>query len=329
MRLRERGYTMNLDKILANAHSIAISGHVRPDGDCVGSCLGLFHYIMTWYPMKEVAVYLEEVSDKFSMLSKVDEIQHEVSEDKIYDVYFALDCGSSDRLGFAEQAYLRANVQCCIDHHISNQAQGEYVYVVPSASSTCELIYGLIEKERLNKEIAECLFLGMAHDTGVFQYSNTAPSTMRAAADCLELGVLGSAIIEKSFYEKTYLQNKILGKAFAESQLYFHGTCMVFGISLGDMNALGVIPSDMEGIVSQMRNTRGVDVAVLIYGLKGNEYKISLRSNETIDSSVIAQHFHGGGHKKAAGFSLIGNYEEVLSLVLHEIGTQRKEEYYD
>ncbi len=315
---------MNLDKILADIQSVAISGHVRPDGDCVGSCLGLYHYIKTSYPTKEVSIYLEEVSEKFSMLSGIEEIQHEVPEDKVYDVYFALDCGSVDRLGFAGQAYLNAKVQCCIDHHISNQSQGEYIYVVPTASSTSELVYGLIEKEKLTKEMAECLFLGMAHDTGVFQYSNVAPSTMRAAADCLELGVNGSAIIEKSYYEKTYLQNKILGKAFAESSLYFEESCMVFGISYEEMNALGVVASDMEGIVSQLRNTQGVDVAVLMYGLNENEYKISLRSNEAIDSSVIAQHFEGGGHKKAAGFSLKGSYEELLELVLEQIKVQRE-----
>ncbi len=313
---------MNLQEILSHADSIAISGHVRPDGDCAGSCLGLYNYIKTYYSEKEVAVYLEQLPEKFGFLSGSSEIQHEANDEKIYDVYFILDCGSGDRIGFAEPMYRKAKLQCCIDHHVSNTGTGEYIYVVPSASSTSELVYGLLEEDKITKEIAECLYLGIAHDTGVFQYSNVAPSTMRAAARLLETGIEASRIIEDTYYEKTYLQNQILGKAFLEGQLHLENRCLAYGISWEEMQECGVTSNDLEGVVSQMRNTQGVDVAILMYGTKPGGYKISLRSNDNIDSSKIAMKFQGGGHKKAAGFNLEGEYEALLAIVLEEIEKQ-------
>ncbi|MFI3173227.1 MAG: bifunctional oligoribonuclease/PAP phosphatase NrnA [Eubacteriales bacterium] len=317
---------MNIESIISGVKNIAISGHVRPDGDCVGSCLGLYNYLTIYYPDKEVTVYLEEIPAKFGFLKGANHIKNKMDirmeEVEQFDVYFALDCGSSDRLGYACKAYENAKVKCVIDHHISNKSIGENFYVVPTASSTSELVYNLIPSERLTKEIAECLYLGIAHDTGVFQYSNVAPSTMRAAADMLELGVLGSKIVEDTFFEKTYAQNKVLGKAFFESELLLDGRCVFFALTLEQMQELGITTKDLDGIVSQMRNTQGVDIAVFMYELSESEYKISLRTNDKIDASIIATTFQGGGHKKAAGFTLSGSQEELLSILLQEIKKQ-------
>ncbi len=313
---------MDLKAIVSSADSIGISGHIRPDGDCAGSCLGLYNYIKSYHAEKEVDVYLEELPEKFQFLSGASEIRHEAQKDKVYDVYFILDCGSGDRIGFAEEMYSQAKLQCCVDHHVSNTGSGEYTYVVPTASSTSELVFGLLELEKITKEIAECLYLGIAHDTGVFQYSNVAPSTMKAAARLLETGIEASKIIEDTYYEKTYLQNRMLGKAFLDSKLHLDNRCIAYGISWEEMQEYGATPNDTEGVVSQMRNTQGVDVAVFMYGLKPGEYKVSLRSNDNIDASKIAVKFQGGGHKKAAGFNMTGTYEELLAIVLGEIELQ-------
>lgn len=315
---------MNLESIISNATSIGISGHVRPDGDCVGSCLGLYHYISTYFSDKEVGIYLEEIPEKFRFLKGVDVISHVADETKVYDVYFILDCGSAERIGFAEMMYRNAKKQCCIDHHVSNTGVGDNIYVVPTASSTSELVYNLLDTEKITKEIAECLYLGISHDTGVFQYSNVAPSTMRAAAVLLETGIAASKIIEDTYYEKSYLQNQMLGKAFLESELHLDNRCIAYGLSYEEMQRYGVKTSDLEGIVSQMRNTQGVDTAVFMYALSEIEYKISLRTNDNVDASIIAVKFQGGGHKKAAGFNLEGSYEALLAIVLAEIALQYK-----
>lgn len=322
---------MNIEKILLDANTIAISGHVRPDGDCVGSCMGLYHFIKTYYPQKEVQVFLEEIPEKFNFLSEISCVQHQILEPQVYDVFFILDCSTVDRIGFSGEVYSLAKRKCCIDHHISSVGVGEDMYVVPTASSTSELVYHLLyENEEsqdyeLTKEIAEYLYLGIAHDTGVFQYSNVAPSTMRIGARLLETGIQASYIVEETYFSQTLVQNRILGKVFLESEMYLNNTCMAFGVSKEEMELYGAKPSDLDGIISQMRNTQGVDIAIFMYPLNDQVYKVSMRSNDKIDVSKIAVCFQGGGHKKAAGFSKSGTYKEILEQILDYVKLQLKD----
>lgn len=313
---------MNLDKILEEANTIAISGHISPDGDCIGSSLGLYNYIQTYYPNKSVDVYLEPFAKKFLLLNGADKIKHAIPEGEVYDVYFSMDCGSLDRLGFAVEAYGNAKVQACIDHHISNATEGPTTYVVPTASATCELVYELTCHREMTYDIAKCLYLGMAHDTGVFQFSNTSPRTMEIASNLLKTGIAGHEIIENTYYEKTFVQIKMLALALDKVKLLVGGRCVSTFVTLAEMKALGSNKADTEGIVSQLRYVKGVDVAIFLYELSENLYKVSLRSNDTVDSSVIAVTFGGGGHVKAAGFAVEGSPEEVLKKVLAEIKKQ-------
>ena len=195
---------LKLDEILQGVKRAGIAGHVRPDGDCTGSCLALYQYLRMYYPEVSTDVYLEEIPNSFHMLTGADEIRHELPEDTGYDVFFALDCGDTKRLGFAGTLFEQAKKTVCIDHHVSNLAFADVNQIVPDASSTSELIYDLLEKERITKEIAEALYLGIVHDTGVFQYSCTKPSYMEVGAGLLRKGIDGRKIIENTFYVKTY-----------------------------------------------------------------------------------------------------------------------------
>ena len=307
-----------LQKALEHANTVAIGGHMRPDGDCTGSCMGVYNYIRTWYPEKEVDVYLEEIPDSFSFLKRTEEISHELKE-KQYDLFLSLDCGDSARLGFAEPAFLKAKETLCVDHHISNQAFGKENYIKPDASSTSELVYELLEKEKITKEIAECLYLGIVHDTGVFQYTCTAPETMLAAAELMRTGIDYSRIISDTYYEKTYVQNQMLGKALLDSRLVIDGQCIVSVLSKETMEDYGATAKDLEGIVSQLRVTKGVKAAVFLYELESGEYKVSLRSDADVDVSRIASSFGGGGHKKAAGVTMKGDAGEIVERLLKAI----------
>lgn len=311
-----------LNKLLQTAGSIAIGGHIRPDGDCVGSCLGLYTYLKENYSEKEIAVYLENIPEKFRFLKNAGEVRHEITEEKEYDLFICLDCGDRGRLGFSAPLFERAKHTFCVDHHISNQNFAEENYVDAEASSTSELVYGLIEKERLSLEAAEALYVGIVHDTGVFQYSCTAPSTHRAAAELLEKGVDAPRLIQDTYYGKTYAQNQILGRALLESILFLDKTCIASYIRRREMDFFGVTPTDMDGIVSQLRNTEGVEVAIFMYELEANVYKVSLRSSDKVDVSRIASYFGGGGHKKAAGLTMAGTPYDVINNLSSHIEMQ-------
>ena len=310
-----------LQTALKNARTVAIGGHVRPDGDCAGSTLGLYQYIKYWYPQIQVDIYLEEIPESFKFIQASKEIFHEIKEMQ-YDLFICLDCADLSRLGFSGPLFERAYHTLCVDHHVSNDAFAEYNYIKPEASSTSELIFELIDQEKLTKEVAECLYLGIVHDTGVFQYSCTSPSTMYAAAQMMKTGIDYPKIIQKTYFEKTYVQNQILGRALLDSTLHLDGACIVSAIDQKTMQFYHACSKDLDGIVSQLRITKGVKAAVFLYEIEAGVYKVSLRSDENVDSSIISKKFGGGGHKKAAGFTMAGTIDEIKSIVITEIEQQ-------
>ena len=313
---------LNLRESLQGVKTAAILGHIRPDGDCIGSCLALYNYIETYFPEIQVKVYLQDFMPEFLMLTNADKIQHDIDEDVVYDVCFSLDSADKERHGEYVIYFDTAKKTIGIDHHISNQGFAEEHLIIPDASATAEIIYELIGKEQLTKEIAECIYLGMAHDTGVFQYSNASPKTFRAVADLLETGIDASRIVDETFYKKSYVQNQVLGKTLKESVLHLDGKVISGVVTRKDMEHYGVTPKALDGIVSQLRYTRGVEVAVFVYELAENCYKVSLRSNGKVNVSSIAGSLGGGGHVKAAGCEVSGTYEEIVEKLLKLISEQ-------
>ena len=247
------------------AGTIAIVGHVRPDGDCVGSCLAVCNYITEQYPEKTVDVYLETPPVKFSYLKQFERICSDPETGKQYDLCICLDSGDRERLG-KNVVYLdTAKTSICIDHHITNQGYGAANFVKADASATCELLYDFLDEEKISKEVAECIYTGILHDTNVFKNSNTTERTMQVAGAMMAKGINFSRIIDESFYKKTYVQNQIMGRAVLESVLFLDGKCIFSVVRKQDMDFYGVEASDLDGIVDQLRVTDGVEVAIFLH----------------------------------------------------------------
>lgn len=304
------------------AERIAIGGHIRPDGDCVGSCMGLYLYLTKELPDSQVDVFLEKPSDVFNCIQSVESIKDAACyQEAEYDLFIALDC-SKDRLGDAEVIFDHAKKTINIDHHISNNGCGNVNYLRADASSASELVYELLDEGKLDTEIAKALYIGIIHDTGVFQYSNTASATLIAASELVKFGFDFPKIIEETFYEKTFVQNQILGRALLESILFMDGKCIVAVISKKMMDFYGVNGKDLDGIINQMRNTKGVECAIFLYELDNLEYKVSMRSGGQINVSSIAQFFGGGGHVRAAGCTVKGTAHDVINNISAQIALQ-------
>lgn len=301
---------------LTGIRTAAIAGHVRPDGDCVGACMGLYLYLKENYPEIETDIYLESPKESLLFLQGTEEIKTAYTEEKIYDVFFVLDTSVKNRMGVALEAFEAAKKTICIDHHISNKGFAEINVIQPEASSASEVLYTLLEKEKVTKPVAEALYTGIANDTGVFQYSCTSPQTMRIAAELMEKGIDFSKIVDKSFYEKTYIQNQILGRCLMESLLVLDGQCIIGVVRRKNMDFYHVEPKDLDGIVQQLRVTAGVEVAVFLYEQKVQEFKVSLRSNGKVDVNEVASYFGGGGHVMAAGCTLQGSAYDVINNLL-------------
>ena len=316
-----------LSDILKGKKRVALGGHVRPDGDCVGACMGLYLYLKDRYPDIHTDVYLEEVPEAYRMIQGTDEVKTQITDGDVYDLFICLDCGDAQRLGFSGPLFEHAKETLCIDHHISNDAFADHNYIVPDASSTSELVYTVLDKEKISLPSAEALYMGIVHDTGVFQYSCTSPETMEIAADLMRKGINGNEIIDKTYYEKTYIQNQILGRALLESMLIMDKKCIVSVIRQKSMEFFQAKPSDLEGIVSQLRLTKGVEVAIFLHELSPQKFKVSLRSKGKVDVSEIAKFYGGGGHVRAAGVTMEGSSHDVINNITARIALQLKHEH--
>lgn len=305
-----------IDSILSKVKTAVISGHVRPDGDCVGSTLAVYNYIRDYYPQIDVKIYLEPSPNIFKFMQRSQDIDSTYADDAIYDLFIALDCSDTGRLGNAAKYFESAKKTLCIDHHVTNGAFADENYIFPDASSTCELVYELLPKERITKQIAECIYTGMVHDTGVFQYSCTSRKTMDVAGSLMEMGIDYSKIIDETFYTKTFGQNKVMGQALLNAKLYYDGDIILSVISREEMERFDVLPKHLDGIVNQLRVTKDIKVAAFLYENEDGTYKGSLRVNGDYNVAKIASIFGGGGHVKAAGFTIDGPKDVAVERVV-------------
>lgn len=309
--------TLDLIKECEGAARIGISGHVRPDGDCVGAVLGLQMYLKKCLPETEIKVFLEQPAEIFRELKGFGEIVSDFPEEEAFDVFFVLDT-VPERIGEAVKYFEAAKKTINIDHHISNVGKGDVNYIRPQIGSTCELIYDLVEPDRLDKEMAMAIYTGMIHDTGIFQYSNTSPETLKKGANLISYGFDFPKLILETFYQRTYVQSQIMGRALMESIRFIDNRCIVSSVDRKTMEFYEATPKDLDGIVNQLRNIKGIECAIFMYQTDTLEYKVSMRSSERVDVSVVAAYFGGGGHARAAGCIMRGTfYDCVNNLSLH------------
>ena len=316
---------MNLLEEIGNAKSVAIAGHIRPDGDCISSTLALRGYLKNARPGTKITVFTQDNPPTiFSYLEGYDEMNLTYSPKEKYDVFVALDVSSLDRLGDSLWFFENAGKTICVDHHETNPGLADVNEIRPKASSTCEVLFDLFEKEYMDDKVAECLFTGIVHDSGVFQYSNMSRKSFNTVGELVEYDFDGPKIIQDTFYEKSYIQNQILGRALLESILFMDGKCIVSLVDRKMMDFYNVLPKHLEGIVNQLKNTRGVEVAIFMYEMGTQRFKVSMRSNGLVNVAKVAAVFGGGGHERAAGVEMNGTYYDVINALSREIEKQMK-----
>lgn len=315
-----------LTEALKDKKTVVILGHVNPDGDCVGSCTGMYNYLTENFEGLEVSVYLHTTSKKFAYLKGYDSVITEFDPEKKFDLCITLDASDVKRLGTFAPYLETAGYSLCIDHHITNEGMANVNVVDSDASSCCEVLYWLLDPEKISKAVAECLYTGIIHDTGVFKYSNTSRKTLEIVGHLIEFGIDFPQIIDGSFYMKSYEQSKLHGCAMLNSKRILDNRCIYTVVTQAQMEEYGCNVKATDGIVDQLRVIDGVEVVILLYETGGpSEYKVSLRTNSDLDLSRIAAVFGGGGHVKAAGCTVTGAPEEILEGLCEQIKIQWKE----
>lgn len=304
-----------------NSRIIGISGHIRPDGDCIGAAMSMYLYMKKMYADKDVYVYFESIPERFRYIKDIDEAVTDY-EDKHADLFISVDCSDPERLGGARSLFDKADVTINIDHHISNLSFADVNHFAADSSSTCEVLYELYDKNAVDYDIAVCLYTGISHDTGVFKYSNTSGRTMQIAGELIEKGINFTEILEKTFFEKTYVQNLVLGRCLLESKRLLDDRIIITTATQEMMDEYGADKDDLDGIVNAILQTKGAEAAVFVYQLGDDEFKVSLRASGNADMSRIALMYGGGGHVKAAGCTIKGDVKAGLESLLRELESE-------
>lgn len=315
---------VKLGEFLQGVNKLGITGHVRPDGDCIGSCMGLYLYIKENYPQIETYVYLEDTLEKYDYIEGIQDVKSDINETD-FDLFIAVDLSDKERMAITGDEFEKSKNTLCIDHHISNTKFAKENYVVAAASSACEVLYDMLDEDKVTKAVATALYTGIIHDSGVFKYESTTEHTMNIAGKLMSLGVDFPSIIDSGFYEKSYVQNQILGRALLESILILDGKCIFSAICKKDMDFFGISSKDLGGVVEQLRLTSGVECAIFMYEIDHMEYKVSLRSKKYVDCNQVASYFGGGGHIRAAGCTLRGTVHDAVNNMSKHIEEQLKE----
>ena len=310
----------NIKEKIESAKSILIMTHTNPDGDAMGSSLGLLSALKKIE--KKAAVYIPVPNKTFCFLPGYSEIITEINDVKEYDLCIALDSSDLERLGNGREYFEAIENTIVIDHHITNQGFGDITYLNAVASSTCENMIVVLAAMNIaiNKEIAESLYTGILTDTGAFRY-NTQSETYEFVAMLFETGIETNKIYRKLFDLTTLNKTKLLSRALERLEVLEEGKVAFTYITREDLEDLNLVESDAEGIVNHGRNIEGTEVSIFIKEQDG-KYKVSLRANEYVDVSVVASKFAGGGHVRAAGFESVMTMEQIKMAILEEVRKQ-------
>lgn len=309
---------------LSKASRVAITTHIRPDGDAIGSSLALKH-ILEGVNKKVFLTGITSTPKRLDFLVHPDAITDtKTLKPSDVDLLVALDTGDTERLEPAIKAWLPETKSINIDHHPSNTGFATLNYVVPSASSVGELIVDVATGAGwpITPEAAEALWVAIVTDTGRFAYSNTSPATLRTAATLVALGVQTDSINHRLYETATPAQVRLQGKAAASLNLDTNGEIAVISLSQADFAECNATGEDTEEIIAIARRVEGVNIAVFLYELPGTDplqTKISLRTNPPFDAARFCSLLGGGGHARAAGCSLALPLNDARQQILQNI----------
>jgi len=309
-----------IDRIIESIdshQSFCVVGHVRPDGDCIGSQLAVTLALRNLG--KKVTCWNEDVvPDKLKFLD-IDKQVQKPKPGKEFDCVIATDCASFERLGSVGQYISKRELFINIDHHASNTRYGDLNWVSAREASSGEIIYRLLQAAKwpITAEIADCLFTAVSTDTGSFQFPNTRPSTYHVAGQLVKRGANLAKICDEVYQSYPLSRARLLQHVYNHFKLTHEDQTAYFWLKKADFLRTGADTSDSEGLIDHIRAIENVVVACVFEEMDKDVTRISLRSkNPNLNVNEIAAQFGGGGHHAAAGARIKGNPASTQRKVL-------------
>lgn len=312
-----------IDRILdaiREAKTICVVGHIRPDGDCIGSQLGLMLALRA-EGKKVVAWNQDAVPAKYRFLDPGKDFEKPKAGEE-FDLVIATDCASYERLGTVTEFIKQRKQLINIDHHESNTRYGDVNWISPREPSTGELIYRLLKTARwpITKQIADLLFTAVSTDTGSFQYPSTRPGTFHVGAELVTRGANLAKICDEVYQSFPLSRARLLKHVYNKFKLTHGDRIAYFWLKKADLSRTGAETNDTEGLIDHIRAIEPVVVACVFEEIEPELTRISLRSkNKAVNVSDICGQFGGGGHPAAAGARIAGRPMSIQRRVVAAI----------
>lgn len=304
-------------KSIDNSNKIAITYHVSPDGDALGSALALLQGIR-YYGKEAYVISKDLVADNLSFLPYSEEINETSSKlREETDCVIVVDCGNYERISAELEGFTGTLIN--IDHHISNDRYGTINFIDSDAAATSEIIYELLIElgVEINTSISKCLYTSLVTDTGSFRYSNTTSKTHSIASALLKNNIKHDTIHRSIFDNKSYKKLKLISLVLSDMELIGCGKIVFMRITKDMIDSIEIELDDSSDIVSLGNQIKDVKGSILAKEVEEG-VKLSFRSKNDLDVRKIAENFGGGGHIKASGAFVRGKtLQEVKEMLIN------------
>lgn len=303
-----------IKELIESSKSIGLLAHENPDGDAIGSLIAF--YLILRDMNKDVEVIASKIPERFKYLEDIDKIVD--NSQKNFDLVIVLDCASKKRIGQIDNIVDRASQVIVIDHHVSNTLYGDINYIEGNTSSCAQVLYYLFKewKWNINKECGKALMTGVLTDTNGFKNDNVDKNTYLMAAELLDEGIDIYNLQREVLTIVTKPQLELKRIALDRLEFFDNGKIAFSYVTKKDMDSVGAMVGDHEGLVEIGRDIIGVEVSIFMREDEG--FKISLRSNGSVKVNEIAEFFDGGGHEMAAGLNIDKNLEDAKNDIIRE-----------
>ena len=316
-------------QLLHEADCVALTCHVDPDGDALGSMLALHHFLqqrgtrtVASFGSSGAAHEPLSIPPQYTFLPGLDSLVTADAFPTAPDLLVCFDTGSPDRLGTLRASADNARNVIVVDHHASGQAFGDVRLCDGSAAATVVLVEELIRRMggELDREIATCLYVGLVTDTGRFQYASTTPEVMELGARLIGFDIDHASINRQVWSAHSFGYLKVLGRAMDRATLVPEAGLAWTAVHQADLATLGIAMQETEGLIDVLHGLEAAECALVCKeqpGLTaaGPRWKASLRSKGAVDVGELARELGGGGHRFAAGFTAVGSLDDVVSRV--------------
>ncbi len=308
---------------LKKSRKVFVASHKHPDGDALGSLLGMGLALETL--KKKVKMYNESVVPAiYQFLPSAHTVTNDPGDIRSYDTAVILDCSDLDRVGEAARAILKIPLVINVDHHATNNRFGTLSLIDPLASSSAEIVYRIIKEMEvpIDSGIAYAIYTGIMADTGSFTFSNTTAEAFVISHEMVECGADPHKVAHHVYETISLNRIKLLNMLLDSIEVSENGRISIMTLTQDMLKRSNTPVEDVTGLINYAKQIENVKLAVLLYerksqnGSKKSEFHVSLRSEGEVNAAMIATAFGGGGHANAAGFDIVASLPELKSMIL-------------